>query len=219
MTPLQLSAEQLAALGRLPNVTAVEPRSLFATRVWVGERRERAIVIGVPDYARQNADVVTIDSGAAPGAGAVLTDQNNGSRKGFDAGAGTAARVIAADGGDRSLQISGVARKLTGGQDDPSNDWITLYATPRTVAALSGAPGYTSLAFRLRDNSRPAAERTIAAVRDQLRATTAFTAFDEKMLSMNRSTSWPSSSRKCSATVRPVRPTRARAPGGSFIWP
>jgi hypothetical protein len=51
MNPLQLSAADLAALGRLPNVTAVEPRSLFATRVWVGERRERAIVIGVGDYA------------------------------------------------------------------------------------------------------------------------------------------------------------------------
>ncbi len=36
---------------------------------------------------------------------------------------------------------------------------------------------------------------------------------------MKNSTSWPSSSRKYSAWVRPVRPTRARAPGGSFIWP
>jgi putative ABC transport system permease protein len=190
MKPQQLTPAQLAALGRLPNVTAVEPRSLFATRVWVGERRERAIVIGVPDYASQRADVVTIDSGAAPGADALLTDQNNGSRKGFDADAGAAARVIAADGGDRSLQISGVGRKLTGGQDDPSNDWITFYATPQTVATLSGAPGYTSLAFRLRDNSRPAAERTIAAVRDQLRATTAFTAFDD-MPVINEPGSYP----------------------------
>ena len=40
-----------------------------------------------------------------------------------------------------------------------------------------------------------------------------------KMLSMNRRTSRPSSSRKYSAIVRPVRPTRRRAPGGSFIWP
>src|SRR5712692_58232 len=40
-----------------------------------------------------------------------------------------------------------------------------------------------------------------------------------KMLSTNRRTSAPSSSRKYSAMVRPVRPTRARAPGGSFIWP
>src|SRR6266571_952160 len=40
-----------------------------------------------------------------------------------------------------------------------------------------------------------------------------------KMLSMNRRTSCPSKSRKYSASVRPVRPTRRRAPGGSVIWP
>uniref|UniRef100_A0A6B0UQY6 Uncharacterized protein n=1 Tax=Ixodes ricinus TaxID=34613 RepID=A0A6B0UQY6_IXORI len=40
-----------------------------------------------------------------------------------------------------------------------------------------------------------------------------------KMLSMKSSTSCPSWSRKYSATERPVRATRARAPGGSFIWP
>ncbi len=42
---------------------------------------------------------------------------------------------------------------------------------------------------------------------------------NRKMLSMNRSTSFPSSSRKYSAIVTPDRPTRNRAPGGSFIWP
>merc|ERR550519_507134 len=36
---------------------------------------------------------------------------------------------------------------------------------------------------------------------------------------MKSSTSWPSWSRKYSATVNPVRATRARAPGGSFICP
>ena len=39
-----------------------------------------------------------------------------------------------------------------------------------------------------------------------------------KILSTKNSTSWPWS-RKYSATVSPDRPTRARAPGGSFIWP
>ena len=95
MRPLELSADQLAALGRLPNVTAVEPRTILTTRVWVGERREQAIVVGVRDYADQRVDVVRLDSGTAPGAGAVLTDQNNARVKGFDAATGDAARVIA----------------------------------------------------------------------------------------------------------------------------
>ena len=40
---------------------------------------------------------------------------------------------------------------------------------------------------------------------------------NRKMLSTNSSVSAPSASRKCSATVRPVRATRRRAPGGSVI--
>jgi len=39
------------------------------------------------------------------------------------------------------------------------------------------------------------------------------------MLSTKRRTSAPSVSRKYSAMVRPLSATRARAPGGSFIWP
>src|SRR5580700_5078071 len=40
-----------------------------------------------------------------------------------------------------------------------------------------------------------------------------------KILSMKSSTSRCSSSRKYSATVKPVNPTRRRAPGGSVICP
>src|SRR3954468_323073 len=36
MPPLRLTDADLARLARLPNVTAVEPRSVFATRVFVG---------------------------------------------------------------------------------------------------------------------------------------------------------------------------------------
>ncbi len=36
---------------------------------------------------------------------------------------------------------------------------------------------------------------------------------------MKMRTSWPFTSRKYSAIVTPVRATRARTPGGSFIWP
>src|SRR5439155_24071555 len=42
---------------------------------------------------------------------------------------------------------------------------------------------------------------------------------NRKMLSMNRSTSLFSASRKYSATVSPLSATRSRAPGGSVIWP
>jgi putative ABC transport system permease protein len=179
MKPLELGAAQLAALERLPNVEAVEPRSVFFTRVWVGERRERAIVVGVRDYDRQRADVVFVDSGAAPREGALLTDRNNAKHKSFGAASGDAVRLIAAGGQTRELPVSGVGHNLTDGEDDPTNDWITFFATPQTVAALRGTTGYTSLGLRLRDAGRPAVDRTVAAVRDELRATASFKAFDD----------------------------------------
>lgn len=179
MAPLELTDAQTADLARLANVTDAEPRSLLATRVWVGERRERALIVGVPDYARQRVDVVTVESGTAPSSGAVLTDRNNADAKGLDVAEGDSVRVIAADGTATPLTVSGVGRNLTNGEADLSNDWITLYATPETVAELRGEPGYTTIGFRLADNSREAAEQTVAAVRDRLRETTAFAAFDD----------------------------------------
>jgi putative ABC transport system permease protein len=179
MPPLRLTAADLAALERLPNVAAVEPRSLFVTRVWVGARRERAVVVGVRDHARQRADIVSVVSGAAPAVGEVLTDRVNGWREAFGVGTGDRVRLVAAGGGERTLRVSGVARNLTNGEDDPSNDWITFYATTGTVAALSGRPGYTTLGIRLETAGRAEAARAVAAVRGELRARTAFTAFDD----------------------------------------
>ena len=78
--------------------------------------------------------------------------------------------------GPARCAISGVRAAIsTGGQDRrrATTSRSVLRDAARRVAALSGAAGYTSLALRLRDTSRPAAERTVAAVRDQLRATTA----------------------------------------------
>src|SRR5690242_5331395 len=54
---LALDRDQLAALAALPNVRAVQPHSWFGGRIYVGARRAPAYVLGVPDFARQAADV------------------------------------------------------------------------------------------------------------------------------------------------------------------
>jgi putative ABC transport system permease protein len=177
MAPLLLDEEHLARLASLPNVEAVEPRTVFATRVFVGERRDSAVLVGVDDFSRQRADVVTVDSGSSPSRG-VLSDRNNGQANSFDAGIGEEARVLAADGSVRNLPVEGVARNLTGA-DAVSGGFVTLYASAATVADLRGAEGYTSMAIRLDDNSPAAAEAAVVAVRDELRATTAFSAFED----------------------------------------
>ena len=93
--PLVVTPAQLAALGRLPNVEGVQALSVVQTRVWIGERRQKALVVGVPNYGRQPVDRVAITSGTAPRAGAVLTDLQNGGRYNGGAGAGSGSSASA----------------------------------------------------------------------------------------------------------------------------
>ena len=174
--PLMLSDAQLQRLRALPNVEAVGVKSQFSTRIYVGARRQRALIMGVPDFDRQDVDVVTPISGSAPAAGTVLTDNQNASKGKFE---GTTVRVIAADGKVRTLPVSGEGRNLFGGSLAATEDFAAFYASPETVTALSGDRGYTWLGLRLRDPSAAAADRTIAAVRNELRGVKGFEGFTQ----------------------------------------
>jgi putative ABC transport system permease protein len=177
MNPLVMSDAQLQAVARVPNVAAVQPKSVFSSRVYSGARRQKAVIIAVPAYARQNTDVITVKSGSAPSAGTVLTDTQNASKDKFSGGVGAPVRVIAGDGKVQTLRVSGQGRYLGGGQIVAEGGFAVFYTTPKTLAALSGTAGYTMLAMRLNDSSRPAAERTAAAVGAALRSVNGFTGF------------------------------------------
>ena len=129
-SPLVLDRAQLAALAAVPNVRAVEPRSFFGGRVYVGARRAFARVLGIPDFTGQRVNVVHVASGAAPGTGAVLTDAQNSRQGLLSVQAGQSVRIIAVDGAVRSLRVSGEGRNLAGGQAVSSDGVIVLYATP-----------------------------------------------------------------------------------------
>jgi putative ABC transport system permease protein len=171
MRPLALTDEQLAALGALPNVVAIEPGIRVNTRVLVGERRAPALVIGVRDFARQGVDVVRLASGAYPGPGEVLTEVQNANVGVFDGRAGDLARVVEAGG----LRITGEGRNIPGGEMVQDEKVIVLYATTDTIAALGGARGYDRLAIRLRDTSRGA--ETVDGVRRYLETVPGFGGF------------------------------------------
>ncbi|HYB25908.1 MAG TPA: FtsX-like permease family protein [Solirubrobacteraceae bacterium] len=176
--PLALTAAQVRALRSLPNVVAFEPRTTFSTRVYVGARRQKAFVIGENSFANQTVDAVTVTSGSAPGIGAVLTDVQNAAYGNDVGGAGGSVRVFAG-GRVVSLPISGTGRSLTGAQIVAQDGMVTLYATARTVTALSGTPGYTRLAFRLRDQTLPAAHWTVNEIRQYLETVPGFTSFSD----------------------------------------
>ena len=177
--PLPLTATQVRALGQLPNVVAFDPRSTFSTRVYIGARRQKAFLIGKVSFAHQAVDAVAVTAGSAPGPGAVLTDVQNAAYGNGVGAAGQSVRLVAGNGSVVSLPISGEGRSLIGAQMVAQDGVVTLYATARTVAELSGTPGYTRLAFRLRDASTASARRTVTAIRQYLQTVPGFTGFSD----------------------------------------
>lgn len=177
MRPVALDGEVLGDIAALPNVEAVQAKSIFSTRVYVGARRQKALIIGVPDYGAQGADVVRVTSGRAPRAGELLTDSQNAPKDKVEAGVGDDVRVVDADGRAVALPVVGTGQYLGGAQLVAGEGFAVFYATPATVGRLSGAPGTTMLAMRLRDRSHGAAERTAAQVRLRLDGVPGFTGY------------------------------------------
>ena len=179
--PVPLADADLAALARLPNVAAVEATSSVETRVLVGERRAAARVIGVRDFARQQVNLVLVESGAAPGRREVLSEVQNENVGLYDGGAGDRLTVVgvakATRAEDTTLRVVGTARNLPGGEQVQDGDVVVLYGTAETVEDLGGEPGYSGLAFRLRDTSPAAAAATVEEVRAALEAVPGFRGF------------------------------------------
>jgi putative ABC transport system permease protein len=178
LRPLALAEADLAALEALPNVAAVEPRSSVDTRVLLGERRARAVVVGVRDFARQSVDVVRVDSGDVPAAGEVLSEVQNANTGVYEGAAGeTLATVGPAGEAGAGLLVSGRGRNIPGGEEVQDDGVVVLYATEETVAELSGEPGYDRLALLLDDPSPGAAAAAVEEVRGYLTTLPEFSGF------------------------------------------
>ena len=177
--PVRLTRETLADLARIPNVAAVEPRVVWTTQVYVGQRRARAYLLGMPDFARQHVGIVHLQAGSAPRRGQVLTEAQNSLHGLLSAATGDRVRVVSSDGAVRSLRISGVGMNLDSGRDVISDDTIVLYAAPATIARLSGVSGDNELAFRLHDTGSRAIRTTIASIRARLRGVPGFSGFSD----------------------------------------
>lgn len=178
MRPLRLSDAQLSSLAALPNVKAVEARSELETRIYVGERRAAALVIGVCDFSRQSVDVVRLTSGARPRhVNDVLVDVQDENQGTYGGRTGDSVRILGAGGKETRLLISGEARNIDGGQLVAGDDIVVLYATTETVEALTGARGYDRLAFRLADTSPAALSATLETLQKSLRGLPGFSGF------------------------------------------
>ncbi len=170
---LELSPQQLNALGHLPNVAAFDPAVEYSTvAAAAGNVRQSAVVWGL-DLGHQPVDAVQVTGGRAPGGGEVMADEQNASATGFDVPVGGQVVFRTTTGTVASLPVSGAGRSLAtspsaNGSECDGSSCAVFYGTVPTVRSLAGVSGFNYLAFRLDNNSASAQNATIAAIRHYL---------------------------------------------------
>jgi putative ABC transport system permease protein len=175
-SPITLSAANMRAIERLPNVRAAVARPWFVTRAYAGTHRLQALIIGAPDPQNQQVDRVTILSGQMGSVGSVLTDTQNARQGVWGGKAGDTLRIVSASGAIRRVPVTGEARSMLA-VDAAAGGTLVLYATPSTVASLTGGSQIGMIELRLDDTSNAAANQTVGKVRAYLLAHTSFTGF------------------------------------------
>ena len=139
----------------------------------------KAIVVGVPDYAHQQVDVVSLASGAARRPGGRPHRRPEREAGPLRRQAGSTIRIVGV--GDRTADGAGQRRRP---QHDrrparPTADVVVLYATPATVAARRRPPATAASSSGSPTRASAAADAHRAAARSYLRANTAFTGFSD----------------------------------------
>lgn len=145
-----LSPAELDQLAALPGVTALEARTAYVTRFRDGDRRVDTLLVGVPDFATQQIDVVHLESGSLPGASEALSDTQNARSGRFNGRSGSTVQVEDSTGRLRDVTISGTGNTLEYTMI-ATEDRAVLYAPQRLVNEVAGASGVNRLDFLLAD--------------------------------------------------------------------
>ena len=156
-----LTPAEETELRSLPGIAAVDTRTTFFTRLHVGDRREDALLIGIKDFASQDVNVVSLESGTAPGDGQALTDPQNKRSGRLSAEVGQVFQAEDNAGKLHPLALSGTGRSLDFSQI-ATDDSIVLYVPQETVNRVAGTSGVDVFDIRVEDPEQ--AERIAAEV-------------------------------------------------------
>lgn len=158
-----LDETDLRSLADVAGVAAVGARTVYPSRLFVGDRREDVLVVGVPSCDDQPVNVVGIDSGTAPTAGEALTDPQNARSGRFSGDVGTRVRVEGVAGAFSEVRIAGRGDTMVFSQV-AVEERAVLYAPQPTVNEMAGARGVNTVELLVEDPAEA------AAVADRVRA-------------------------------------------------
>jgi putative ABC transport system permease protein len=177
VTDVSLTAEQLDALKSLENVDQVSLQAELLVTIEIGGRRERALLVGIPDYADQAVDVVRITSGEVPRGMQILTDQGNEANAVISLSEGDDLAVQGPTGTTSTLLVTGVGKNFIQGSATRGGVAV-FYTSLDAIEQVSGRTGFTNLNFTVKDTDPAAMATTVEVIRDYLVANTSVVAFD-----------------------------------------
>jgi putative ABC transport system permease protein len=185
---LKLNDSDIEQIENIDNINAVEGRYEFFTRMYIGERRNDAVIIGIDDFRDQKIDIVSLDSGSYPGDLEVLTDTGNSRADLYNRGEGAVIKIYDVRGEIQELKITGSGSSIR--YDYPAGGVAVFYANIDTVYSLSNGSGYTSLNLDLDKASEETAKVAINELEVFLSENTEFKAFIE-LPNYREDGSWP----------------------------
>ncbi len=178
VTGVPLTAEQLGDLAALDNIDRMSPQAVLPVTIEIGDRRENALLVGIPDYDDQAVDVIRITSGEVPKGMQVLTDQGNTANAVISLSEGDLITVVDSKGGTHDLGVSGVGKNFILGAATRGGTAV-FYTSLDAIKQVSGGSGFTHLNFALTDADPVAMNKTVEVIRDYLVANTSIVAFDD----------------------------------------
>ncbi|MFW3147219.1 MAG: FtsX-like permease family protein [Thermoplasmatota archaeon] len=173
-----LNDTNVEELGSLENVKAMEPRVELYARMYIGERRSWAQIVGIRDYGNQSVDKVLLVSGDFPGSNEVLTDKMNSGNGVYNGKKGDDIEIIDSSGDRRTVRISGTGRSLLS-LGETTDGVAVFYTDEGTARSIGNISGYNSLRFTLDRTDSDSMERTTEVIRSYLTNNTSVIAFGE----------------------------------------
>ncbi len=177
MMETNLTDQNKLELAELENVEDVESRFMFFTRIFIGERRNDALIIGVDDFNDQSIDIIDKTKGEFPTHLELMADSENHRSGLIGASTGDTVKIYDSTGQLMEMGVSGVGHTLR--YDHPNWGVAVFYTTVDTARMLANGSGYNLLLMDLDSNSDKDIETTIAATEGYLVGNTNFVAFTE----------------------------------------
>ena len=167
-TAAPLTVEQLADLRDVPNVAALDIRTLGRTQMRTGGRTQGVVLVGVEDFQRQTVNVVSVDEGALPtGARQLVTDLENARTGRYLGGVEDTIELASPTGAWSEFLVTGRGGTLRY-SSEVAGDVPFLYLLNADVQQVMGYPAPNSVDIVAADGTSAAVAAMVTELRSRL---------------------------------------------------